>query len=421
MYMEKFTKDSGVATGAILIVEDSPTQAAQLQYILETHGFPVSAAANGGEALTALAGGEIALVISDIIMPEMDGFELCRRIKACKETRNIPVILLTSLSDPQDVIKGLACGADNFITKPYEEGYLLARISQMQDGRRHVPIADHPGEMEVQFGGEKYSISSDRRQIVDFLLSTYETAIRKNHELIRARDALNTSNDQLENAIKELETFSYTVSHDLRTPLTNIHGLCQVMLETWSDRFGEEFHGFIRTIYEEAQRMNQLINTLMNFSRIMGSELSPSMTNLSDMAKSIALALQQRQPERRATFRIEDGITVNGDSWLLMVVMENLLGNAWKYSGKEEIPVIEFGVAEFDGRPAYFVRDNGAGFDMAKAGKLFVPFQRLHDKAEFVGFGIGLATVQRIIQRHGGRIWAEGELDKGATFYFTLA
>jgi len=419
--MEKFTKDSGVATGAILIVEDSPTQAAQLQYILETHGFPVSAAANGGEALTALAGGEIALVISDIIMPEMDGFELCRRIKACKETRNIPVILLTSLSDPQDVIKGLACGADNFITKPYEEGYLLARISQMQDGRRHVPIADHPGEMEVQFGGEKYSISSDRRQIVDFLLSTYETAIRKNHELIRARDALNTSNDQLENAIKELETFSYTVSHDLRTPLTNIHGLCQVMLETWSDRFGEEFHGFIRTIYEEAQRMNQLINTLMNFSRIMGSELSPSMTNLSDMAKSIALALQQRQPERRATFRIEDGITVNGDSWLLMVVMENLLGNAWKYSGKEEIPVIEFGVAEFDGRPAYFVRDNGAGFDMAKAGKLFVPFQRLHDKAEFVGFGIGLATVQRIIQRHGGRIWAEGELDKGATFYFTLA
>jgi hypothetical protein len=419
--MEILTEESGAAAGAILIVEDSPTQAANLQYILETHGFPVSVAANGGEALTAMAGREIALVISDIIMPEMDGFELCRRIKACEETRNIPVILLTSLSDPQDVIKGLACGADNFITKPYEEDYLLVRIGQMQDGRRHTPNAEQPEEMEVQFGGEKYSISSDRRQIVDFLLSTYETAIRKNRELIRARDALNASNDQLETAIKELESFSYTVSHDLRSPLTNIHGLSQVLLETWSDRFDKECLGFIRTIYEEAQRMNQLINTLMNFSRIMGSELNPGMANLSDMASAVAVALQQRQPERRVTFRIADGITVNGDSRLLMIVMENLLGNAWKYSAKEETPVIEFGEADLDGRPAYFVRDNGAGFDMAKAEKLFVPFQRLHDKAEFAGFGIGLATVQRIIRRHGGRIWAEGELDKGATFYFTLA
>lgn len=418
--MESLTKESRASAGEILIVEDSPTQAAQLQYILETHGHPVSLAANGGEALAEIAGGKTALVISDIIMPQMDGFELCRRIKASEETRDIPVILLTSLSDPQDVIKGLACGADNFITKPYEEDYLLARIGQMQDGRCHMRNADQPGEMEVQYGGEKYLISSDRRQVVDFLLSTYETAIRKNRELIKARDALNASNDQLEAAIKELETFSYTVSHDLRSPLTNIHGLSQVLLGTCSDRFDEECLGFIRTIFNETQRMNQLINTLMNFSRVMGSELKPAMASLSDMANSIAVALRQREPERRATFQVMEGITVYGDSRLLMVVMENLLGNAWKYTGKNETPIIEFGMTKLDGRPTYFIRDNGAGFDMAKAEKLFVPFQRLHDKADFGGFGIGLATVQRIIQRHGGRIWAEGEPDKGATFYFTL-
>jgi signal transduction histidine kinase len=418
--MVNLDKEKGTKEGEILIVEDSPTQAAQLQYILERHGFTVSVASNGREALAAIGRGETVLVISDIIMPEIDGFELCRRIKASEETRGIPVILLTSLSDPQDVIKGLACGADNFITKPYEEDYLLARIGQMLDGRRHMRNADHPGEMEVQFAGKKYSISSGRRQIVDFLLSTYETAIWKNRELLRARDELNASNNQLENAVKELETFSYTVSHDLRSPLTNIHGLSQVLLETWGDRFDEESRGFIRTIYSEAQRMNQLINTLMNFSRMMGSEINPTTTNLSDMANSIATALRQRQPERRVAFRIAEGITVSGDARLLMVVMENLLGNAWKYTGKKETSVIEFGLTEFEGGQAYFVRDNGAGFNMTKAEKLFVPFHRLHDKSEFTGFGIGLATVQRIIQRHGGRIWAEGVPDKGATFYFTL-
>jgi light-regulated signal transduction histidine kinase (bacteriophytochrome) len=188
----------------------------------------------------------------------------------------------------------------------------------------------------------------------------------------------------------------------------------------WSDRLDDDCLGFIRTIFDETQRMNQLIGTLLNFSRVVSSELTPVMVDLSDLANRIADGLRQSRPERRSTFRIEEGITVNGDTRLLMVVMENLLGNAWKYTGKKETPVIEFGMTEIDGRPACFIRDNGAGFDMAKADKLFVPFQRLHDKPEFAGFGIGLATVQRIIQRHGGRIWAKGEPDKGATFYFTL-
>jgi signal transduction histidine kinase len=418
--MDILTKENGTTGGDILIVEDSPTQAAQLQYILERHGFSVSVAANGREALAVLAGGKPALVISDIIMPEIDGFELCRRIKESEETRDIPVILLTSLSDPHDVIKGLACGADNFITKPYNEDYLLARIRRMRENRKGHRHEDNPKEMEISFAGQEYSITSECSRILDFLLSTYETAIQQNRELLKARDELNASNDQLETTIKELESFSYTVSHDLRSPLTNIHGCCQVLLGMWSDRLDNDCLEFIRTIYGETQRMNQLIGTLLNFSRVTSGEINPVPVDLSDMANALAAGLRQGQPERQAIFRIADGIMVNGDSRLLMVVMENLLGNAWKYTGKKEAPVIEFGMTEVDGRPACFVRDNGAGFDMVKAGKLFVPFQRLHDKTEFAGFGIGLATVKRIIQRHGGRIWAEGEPDKGATFYFTL-
>ena len=418
--MDNPTKESGTADGHVLIVEDSQTQAAQLQYILEKHGFPVSAAANGREALTLLDGKKTVLVISDIIMPEMDGFELCRRIKASEETRDIPVILLTSLSDPQDVIKGLACGADNFITKPYDEDYLLARIRHMRQNRKAPRHEGNPKAMEISFAGQEYSITSECSRILDFLLSTYETAIQKNRELLKARDELNASNDQLAATVKDLETFSYTVSHDLRSPLTNIHGCCQVLLGMWSDRLDGDCLGFIQTIYGETQRMNQLIATLLNFSRVASGELTPTIVDLSDMANAIAAGLCRRQPERRATFRIADGIKVNGDARLLMVVMENLLGNAWKYTGKKETPVIEFGTTEVDGRQACFVRDNGAGFDMAMADKLFIAFQRLHDRTEFTGFGIGLATVQRIIHRHGGRIWAEGEPDRGATFFFTL-
>jgi len=353
-------------------------------------------------------------------MPEMDGFELCRRIKGSEKTRDIPVILLTSLSDPQDVIKGLACGADNFITKPYDEDYLLERIRHMREHWKVSLQGDNPKKMEISFAGQEYSITSESSRILDFLLSTYETAIRKNRELIRARDELNASNDQLEATIKELESFSYTVSHDLRSPLTNIHGCCQVLLGMWSERLDSDCLSFIQTIFDETQRMNQLISTLLNFSRVASSELKPVMVNLSDIANAIASGLRKGRPERPATFRIADGIIVNGDARLLMVVIENLIGNAWKYSGEKESSVIEFGTTLVGGRTACFVRDNGAGFDMAKSGKLFVPFQRLHDKTEFAGFGIGLATVQRIIQRHGGRIWAEGEPDKGATFYFTL-
>jgi PAS domain S-box-containing protein len=216
-----------------------------------------------------------------------------------------------------------------------------------------------------------------------------------------------------------LEAFNYTVSHDLRKPLTLINGYCQVVQELCGNRLDEQCRGYLREMYGGTLRMNRLIDTLLGFARITRIEMRHKKVDLSKMAEEVALGLKVSEPERRVTFKIAAGIVVLGDAGLLRVVLDNLIGNAWKYSGKREETVIEFGVTEVAGKPACFVRDNGPGFDMAYAEKLFIPFQRLPG-TNVEGHGIGLATVDRIVRRHGGRVWAESKPGEGATFCFTL-
>gem|GEM_PF-1275654 len=224
---------------------------------------------------------------------------------------------------------------------------------------------------------------------------------------------------ELEVANGDLERFSYTVSHDLRSPLTNINGYCQVIQELYGPALDEQCNRFVDIIYQETVGMGELIGTLLNFAKLSRLELATGEVDLSEMAGTVAATLRLREPERRARFLIAPGLAATGDPALLRVVLDNLFENAWKYTGGCEEAVIEFGATGND-KSEYFVRDNGAGFDMAQAGRLFAPFERLHGEHEFKGFGIGLATVQRIIQRHGGEIRAEGEVGKGATFLFTL-
>jgi PAS domain S-box-containing protein len=240
------------------------------------------------------------------------------------------------------------------------------------------------------------------------------------HEVEAANHQLEMTNHELGAANQELEAFNYTVSHDLRKPLTNINGYCQVILNLCANQLDETSRRYLQEIYSGTLRMNKLIDTLLNFSRLSRSEIVRKRVDLSGMANDIAAGLMLSAPRRQVTFMIADGVTANGDGGLLKVVLENLIGNAWKYSGRKEAAVIEFGMTGEGREPAYFVRDNGAGFDMAQAGTLFAPFHRLHSREEFEGHGIGLATVQRIVQRHGGRIWAEAKPEEGATFYFTL-
>ena len=239
-------------------------------------------------------------------------------------------------------------------------------------------------------------------------------------EINHLNEQLQRNVEQLRDTNKELEAFSYSVSHDLRAPLRGIDGFSKVLLEQYANQVDERGRDYLARVRNAARRMGRLIDDMLNLSRIGRREMVRTTVNLSEIAASVIEELHQRDPERRVEVDITPGLLVTGDPDLLRIVLDNLLGNAWKFTGHQEAACIEVGVTTHNGEQVYFVRDNGAGFDMAYADKLFTPFQRLHTEAEFPGTGIGLAIVQRIITRHGGRVWAEGEEGKGAAVYFTL-
>jgi PAS domain S-box-containing protein len=225
---------------------------------------------------------------------------------------------------------------------------------------------------------------------------------------------------ELEIANKELEAFNYSVSHDLKSPLIAIEGICRIILKKYSDRLDVKVKDYIGNISGTAKRTQDVIADLLNLSRAMRKDIRHEMVDLSRMAHKITEALRKKYPERSVEFVAAEGVKVRGDEGLLSIAMENLIGNAWKFTGRNRHAKIEFGVTQRAGRSVWFVRDDGVGFDAGKAEKLFDAFVRLHPKEEFEGTGIGLTTVQRIIQRHGGEIWAESTEGTGATFYFTL-
>jgi two-component system, sensor histidine kinase and response regulator len=231
---------------------------------------------------------------------------------------------------------------------------------------------------------------------------------------------LEEENIKLKLANSELETFNSTVSHDLRTPLSIISMYAQAVLRHCGNNLDEECQTYVMSILSQTEYMNQLLNNMMVFSHASCKEIQKERVDLSGIANKISTNLKLIDPDRSVDFNLMAGIEVSGDKCLLQDVLENLIGNAWKYTGKKDLATIDFGVKDHDGKQVYFVRDNGIGFGMNQTANLFGIFQRLHCNDEFKGFGIGLATVKRIIQRHGGKVWAEGEIGKGATIYFTL-
>jgi len=414
------TAETAIASATILIAEDSATQAEKLRHILEGQNYQVLAAVNGRLALELARREHPTLIISDVVMPEMDGYQLCHEIKSDPALSDIPVILVTTLSDPQDVIRGLECRADNFIIKPYDERHLLSRI-QFVLVNREMREHDHTSiGVEVHFHGQRHFITADRLQILNLLLSTYEAAIQRNQELTMAKNELRRSNASLEAANKELESFSYSVSHDLRAPLRAIHGFTEMVLDEETTQLDETGKGNLLRVQNACTRIGHLIDDLLNLSKVTRCDLNRGQVDLVPIARTIFADLQRAHPERKVDCRVDGKLIASGDSRLLQIVLENLLGNAWKFTSKRNDAVIEVTSKRQDDEQVFIVRDNGAGFDQANAKNLFGAFQRMHSAEEFPGTGIGLATVHRIIQRHGGRIWAESAPEAGATFCFTL-
>jgi PAS domain S-box-containing protein len=246
-----------------------------------------------------------------------------------------------------------------------------------------------------------------------------EEEIRKLNAELEERVVQRTA--QLEATNNELEAFSYSVSHDLRAPLRGIDGWSLALLEDYGAQLDEQAHTYINRVRSEAQRMSQLIDDMLELSRLARAEMRTEQVDLSAIAHTIAARLQESAPERQVEFTIQPGLSAHGGAHLLEIALSNLLGNAFKFTGKAPQARIEFGQIESQGQRVFFVRDNGVGFDMTFAKKLFGAFQRMHKTSEFPGTGIGLATVQRIVHRHGGLVWAEAHVNQGATFFFTLA
>lgn len=249
-------------------------------------------------------------------------------------------------------------------------------------------------------------------------LEQAEAEIYQLNTALEQRVAERTS--QLEAVNRELEAFSYSVSHDLRTPLRSIDGFSQALIEDYGERLDAVGHDYLSRVRRAAQRMGLLIDDLLRLARVTRTDMKKVHVDLSALTQEVAADLHKHKGYREAPFKVQASLGAYGDPALLRIVLENLLDNAWKYSSKIAQPQIEVGSMEQDGRIVYFVRDNGAGFDMAFVGKLFGAFQRLHRDEEFPGTGVGLATVKRIVHRHGGEVWAEGRLGEGAVFYFTL-
>ncbi len=274
------------------------------------------------------------------------------------------------------------------------------------------------GEFPVSISLSPFRVGSERYVFSDIRdISEQRESQKRIQEL---NDTLSHHNAELKAINQELEAFSYSVSHDLRAPLRAIDGFSQILLKENAGRLDDKGLDRLNRVRRAAQHMGSLIDDLLKLSRVTRSELQFQPVNLSDLAAEVVEALRKQEPERAVAVDIAPNLYTRGDPKLLRIALDNLLGNAWKFTGKRNDARIELGVEAGETGAVYFVRDNGAGFDMAYADKLFGAFQRLHDTGEFPGTGIGLATVQRIVHKHGGRIRADSAVGRGATFHFTL-
>lgn len=360
----------------ILIVDDEAPQMKALCNTLLDHGFSTTGFTSATAGLESLKSRRFDLLLSDLMMPEMDGIALIQA--AQRHDPNLVSIIMTGAGTIASAVGAMKAGALDYILKPFKLSDILPVLSRALEMRRlrlenirlDLQVREHAAALEV--------------------------------------------------ANQELEAFTYSASHDLRAPLRRINQFSVILLEDHSSTLNEDGKRVIERIRTNTVRMCQLIDDLLLLSQANHAPLSPAPVDLSDQAAQVVANLRQGEPDRQVEITIAPGLVAQGDPGLLRIVLDNLIGNAWKYSGARSTAHISIDSQLTDRGHAFRVRDNGAGFDMAFVGKLFSPFQRLHRDEEFPGSGIGLSIVSRIIKRHGGAIWAEATIGEGACFSFTL-
>jgi signal transduction histidine kinase len=399
----------------VLIVDDNPTNRKLLRVNLEGEGIETFEAEDGIEALLKLETEKADAIISDILMPRMDGYRLCQEVRKCTRLAGTPFIFYTSTYTSLDDEKmAIDCGADRYIKKPAPLSAILMALLELTD-----PHSVRPRPAELPEGLHVM------REYTETLVRRLE---ERNGRLERARAEIMRTNAGLERRVQErtaellaanqeLEAFSHSLAHDLRSPLMAIDGFSHILLQECEGRVPGKAMEHLRYISQAARRMNELTSDLLRLSRASRAEIRRESVDFSMLARGIIQDLRETQPERKVAARIMDGIKVHADMALLRIALENLLGNAWKFTSKTPESEIEVGMA---GERTYYVRDNGAGFDMANVSRLFGAFQSLHLDSDFPGAGIGLTTVERIVRRHGGQIRAESAVGHGATFLFDL-
>jgi len=378
---------------SILIVDDTPDNLELVDQIL-SEIYQTITAENGEQCIEIAKVRQPDLILLDVMMPKMNGYEVLEALLDDESTKNIPVIFLTArYKDTDRITRGLQSGAIDYITKPLDDEILLARVG----------VALRVKHAEDQL-----------RKKTDLLESQVE-------ELNQAKRTNQEAHEELEFKNEELESFSYSVSHDLKAPLRSIQGFSQMLSEEYANQLDEQGNNYLNRILNSVHKMDMLISDLLQLSRMTRMEMNFQPLSLSQLVIDISNNLVESYPEYPRKIIIEEGINIKADAILMRSVIENLLDNAWKYTSKIGNPIIEFGeIKEQNKDRVFYVKDNGVGFDLNFSGKLFGAFQRMHNVKEYPGTGIGLATVQRIIRRHGGKVWADAELNRGATFYFSL-
>jgi two-component system sensor histidine kinase/response regulator len=371
-----------VAVG-ILIVDDDSTKRFALKTILAPLGEEIVEASSGADALRQLLRQEFAVLLLDVRMPMMDGFETAQLIRQRPRSELTPIIFVTALDQAEtDMGRGYDLGAVDFVFAPVVPAILRAKVA--------VFVELYRAQQELR----RY------RSQLEMLVEERTTALT----------AVN----------RELEAFSYSVSNDLRAPLLAFDGLSQALLEDYGGKLDKKAKDYLLRMRRASERMTSVFDGLQSLFRLTSGEIHREQLDITHLAREIVDEVRAENPDRKVKVQVADAMRTSGDKRLLRILLSNLINNAWKFTGLKEVPKIEIGTEIVDGESRLFVRDNGVGFDMIYAHRLFGAFQRLHSQSDFPGAGIGLATARRIVNRHGGRIWAEGAVGEGATFYFVI-